>query len=420
MTPPALTNSPAHRRLLLFSSSFPFGQGEPFLAAELPFLEEAFDEIIIISNDVSSKQTWPVGSRVRCERIPYTMSAIEKLVALRGVLDPGVRSEMRSSRKRHPDIPWKRRTAAVLTSWEKARRFSSRVKRIVAERPGSTVCAYSYWANDMALAAALARARGDVSRAITRAHGWDIYSSRPEVGILPFREYLARHLDAVLFVSEDGRHFFDSGVEGGQAAREVVRIGTVQRADGPQGRGEPFTIVSCSALIPLKRIGLLARAVVSSAFPVRWIHVGDGPERMEIERICSQAPSGVTVEFTGRLSPDQVVETWRRLRPSALVNVSSSEGVPVSMMEAMSLGIPVIGTSVGGVPEIVVHGANGHLLSQHPEPAEIVAAIRSFAEMSPDQFGILSEGAWRTWNERFRADTNFRKLVENLDPARRS
>lgn len=409
---------PGHRRLLLFSSSFPFGRGEPFLAAELPFLEEAFDEIVIFSNDVSSPQTWPVGPRVRCVRIPYEISRFEKLAALRGLVNPAVRQELRSSRRRAPALPFKRVVAAVLSSWAKAQKFGRLAARVVAESPGATVCAYSYWANDMAVTAAFARAHGVVHRAITRAHGWDVYSSRPEVGILPFRDHLAHNLDAVLFVSEDGRNFFDASVKGGRALRDVVRLGTAMRAEYPQGRGNPFTIVSCSALIPVKRIELLARAIVSAGMPVQWTHVGDGPGRMEIERICSSLPPGVSMELTGHLSAEDVIRTWRRLRPSALVNVSSSEGIPVSMMEAMSLGIPVIGSRVGGVPEIVTHGINGYLLSADPTPAEIVDAIKLISEVPPETFQKLAAGAWRTWNENFRADANFRKLIGILDPAR--
>jgi len=386
------------------------------LAAELPFLEEAFDEIVIISNDISSPQTWPVGSKVRVERRSYVMSPLEKIMALRGIFDPVVLSEFRSTRRSHPAAPFKGTAALVLSSWAKARRFAAYASRIVADRPGSTVCAYSYWANDMAVAVALARSSGIVHRAITRAHGWDIYNSRPEAGPLPFRDFIADNLDALLFVSEDGRASFDSVVKGGRAARAVVRIGTPPRADRPQGRGDVFTIVSCSVLIPLKRVELLARAIVASAIPIRWIHVGDGPERAQLERICSTAPANVRIELAGWLAGEEVIRTLRRLRPSALINVSSSEGIPVSMMEAMSLGIPVIGTAVGGVSEIITHGLNGHLLSKDPTPAEIASAIELFAEMSGGAFEELAAGAWRTWNERFRGDVNFRRLLAILDP----
>ena len=90
------------------------------------------------------------------------------------------------------------------------------------------------------------------------------------------------------------------------------------------------------------------------------------------------------------------------------------------MMEAMSLGIPVIGTSVGGVPEIVGDGVNGHLLPKDPTASEIADAIDRFAEMPPATFEALAAGAWRTWHEKYRAETNFRRLVTILDPTKPS
>lgn len=413
-----LTKRPARRLLLLYTASFPFGRSDPFLASELPFLEEAFDEIVIISNDTSSARALPVGSNVSCERIPYQLSPLEKLLAVRGIFEVPVFRELRSSRRRHREIPTGRQVAAILSTWAKARKFGRRTAQIAAARPGWTTFAYSYWANDMAVAAAYARASGMTHRAVARAHGWDVYSSRPEVGFLPFRAYLGDHLDALLFVSKDGRDFFDASVKGGRAIREVVRLGTPPLSKGPQGRGESFTIVSCSALIPLKRIELLARALVSCSFKVRWTHVGDGPCRTEIEGICSSAPANVSVDLVGQLAPEDVIQTWRRLKPSALINVSSSEGVPVSMMEAMSLGIPVIGTDVGGVREIVTPEVNGHLLSKDPTPQEIVGAIRKFVDMPSATHDTLAAGAWRTWSEEYRDETNFRKLAAMLDPSR--
>ena len=59
------------------------------------------------------------------------------------------------------------------------------------------------------------------------------------------------------------------------------------------------------------------------------------------------------------------------------INVSSTEGIPVSIMEAMSFGIPVIATAVGGTPEIV-NNENGYLLSKDPSAKELAEVIQNF------------------------------------------
>jgi len=402
------------RLLVLFSSSFPFGQAETFLAAEFPKLEAAFDDVVVICNDISSVRTWTTGANVSCERIPYEISFIEKLLALRGLFVPIVWREFEAIRTRHPAAEPRLVLSTVLTSWAKAAKFCRRVALIASSHPGVSVYGYSYWANDTAVAVALARKRGLLQRAVSRAHGWDVYTSRSEVGFLPFRGFLADHLDSLVFVSADGRRFFEASVGSGRATREVIPLGTAQESQGPQGKAELFTIGSCSSLIPLKRVDLLAKAVMNFGRPIRWVHVGDGPERSKIEAICARRPPGVEIELTGHLLHHEVIETWRRFRPAAFVNVSASEGVPVSMMEAMSLGIPVIGTSVGGVPEIVEAGVNGSLLVAEPTQAEVAAALSSFADLSTAAFERLSEGAWRTWHDRFHARVNFARFVAHL------
>ena len=402
------------RLLVLFSSSFPFGQGETFLGAEFPFLEKAFDEVLVISNDISSPQTWPAGPTVSCRRVPYDFPFSGKVLALGGLLLPLVWREFAQIRRRHPGAGARRVLSTILTSWAKAKKYATLIADISASHPHDEVYAYSYWANDAAVAVALARKRGLVQRATSRAHGWDVYTSRPEVGFLPFRDFLATHLDTLAFVSADGRRFFENSVGRGRATLEVMPLGTPAVVSAPVGRSGFLTVVSCSGLIPLKRIGLMASAVMKVRNAIRWIHLGDGPERALVESICSSPPRGVEVTLMGQIPHDQVIETLRRLRPWALINVSATEGLPVSMMEAMSLGIPVIGTRVGGVPEIVNPGVNGYLLSADPDPEEIVSTLNTLAGLSDSDFEVLARGAWQTWNERFRADRNYTRFVDRL------
>lgn len=402
------------RLLVLFSSSFPFGPSETFLAAEFPYLENAFDEVFVISNDVASPQVWPIGATVTCIRTSYGLGFTQKLLALRGLLLPFVWQEFAAIRKRHQTVAPQRVLSTVLTSWAKAKRFARMIAQISSSRPDARVYAYSYWANDTAVAVALARKRGIVSRAISRAHGWDVYTSRPEVGFLPFRGFLADHLDSLAFVSADGRRFFESSVGRERATLDVFPLGTRLVADAPIGRADAFTIVSCSSLIPLKRIALLATAVLRLGRPVQWIHAGDGSERQVVEALCATRPSGTEIILTGHLPHGQVIEKWRSIRPWALVNVSATEGLPVSMVEAMSLGIPVIGTRVGGVAEIVSPGMNGFLLSANPDPDEIVSTLNTVAELPDSAFDALADGAWQTWNDRFRADKNYGRFVDHM------
>ena len=98
----------------------------------------------------------------------------------------------------------------------------------------------------------------------------------------------------------------------------------------------------------------------------------------------------------------------------ALINTSSYEGIPVSMMEAMSFSIPVIGTDVGGVSEIVEHQKNGYLLPTNPEVKEIIEALTKLYYLNEEEYLNLRRNAYQTWQNKFNAEANYSELIYNM------
>ncbi len=94
------------------------------------------------------------------------------------------------------------------------------------------------------------------------------------------------------------------------------------------------------------------------------------------------------------------------------INVSSTEGTPVSVMEAASCGIPIIATSVGGNPEIVSE-RNGILLNPDLTADEIAKAILTVLD-HPETATSKRKGSRAVWMERYNADANFRAFAERL------
>ena len=89
------------------------------------------------------------------------------------------------------------------------------------------------------------------------------------------------------------------------------------------------------------------------------------------------------------------------------INVSSSEGIPVSIMEALSFGIPVIATNVGGVPEIIQDSKNGILLDVNCSAGEIADAIIKYINLDKPSITQLSQNARSFWIKNYSADTNY-------------
>lgn len=380
----------------------------------MPYLAAAFDELVIVSNDTEGELHYAVPEGTTCLRVPYELSPAERLRSPLTLLEPEPREELRRVRTAYA-LPITRQVRnTILVSWAKARKFSRILRRLAEERPGAQVYAYSYWANDMALAAALARTRGWVDVAVCRAHGWDVYFERSAAGFLPFRGYLAENLDHYRFVSNDGLAYFRAQEGRDHPSLGLSRLGTMPLAAEPLGDRRPFVLISCSRMIPLKRVERIAEALEQVRRSVAWIHGGDGPSRSAVERVVARLPESIHVELTGPLSHPEVLDTYRKHRPSLFVNLSESEGLPVAIMEAMSAGVPVVATAVGGVPEIVSHRRNGLLLDPNPAVAEVSSAIEAFADMPEAEYDTYAHAAWSTWNRHFNADVNYPCFVTEV------
>jgi glycosyltransferase involved in cell wall biosynthesis len=133
----------------------------------------------------------------------------------------------------------------------------------------------------------------------------------------------------------------------------------------------------------------------------------------------------VQSKFHGHLSNGQVRRFYREHYVDAFVNVSRTEGVPVSIMEAQSACIPVIATRVGGTPELV-NDCNGVLLEPNPTPAEVANAL-ALAIRDPRTWDPKRSAARRTWSSLSDAEVNYSafaddlcKLIDNPSPSVRA
>lgn len=102
--------------------------------------------------------------------------------------------------------------------------------------------------------------------------------------------------------------------------------------------------------------------------------VGDGPDRPSLEAQARALKLGDCVTFVGPVNPDKV-RGWYECS-SVFVLPSFAEGIPVVLMEAMATGVPVISTTVAGIPELIRHGEDG-LLVAPSDPDGLADALES-------------------------------------------
>ena len=118
---------------------------------------------------------------------------------------------------------------------------------------------------------------------------------------------------------------------------------------------EVFTIVTCSHAVEVKRLEKMASCLSRYAdLPITWVHFGDGPCLSKARSIVEERSNDLlTIDLRGSCPNAEIKEYYSHHAIDLFVNVSLSEGVPVSIMEAIAFGIPVIATDAGGNSEIV-------------------------------------------------------------------
>jgi glycosyltransferase involved in cell wall biosynthesis len=226
-------------------------------------------------------------------------------------------------------------------------------------------------------------------------------------------------VDAVYAVSEHGKYTLQARWPRWADRIDIARLGVGDPSyETPASRDGVLRVVSCSFLVPVKRVDLLIRALAHLGrqrpdMHILWSHLGDGPLSFELRGLAARVlPANVEARFLGEMTHRSVLDFYRSQPVDIFVNVSASEGVPVSIMEAQSFGIPVVATAVGGTPEIVTD-SNGCLLPPNPGSDEIAGAIEAFHGTDADAREKRVQSR-RMWSERYNADINFPKFSRIL------
>ncbi|MFZ5592312.1 MAG: glycosyltransferase, partial [Bacillota bacterium] len=139
---------------------------------------------------------------------------------------------------------------------------------------------------------------------------------------------------------------------------------------------------------------------------VHFLVVGSGPDREKLEQQAGELGLTGRVTFTGFVSDVPAVLADLSL----LVIPSLSEGLPLAAVEAMAAGVPVLATSVGGLPEVIQHGNSGLLVP----PADVPALTKSMTWMldHPAEVAVMVELARQTVQEKFSAVAMARRTEE--------
>lgn len=412
--------------LVLLTKIYPFDKGEEFIENEIPFLAKAFEKVIIIATSTADK---PVQTRKMPENIsvyhicaseikkglPFAVAGLFPFTNFKGYCGADEREAIRPSLKRRLYL------AYFIAKSELVYEGAIKILSDCGLEKYDGVTFYSYWFYDTALAAfRLKKCCGASSkRAVSRAHGYDLYPFRNSSNYLPMRSYILKNIDMVYPCSEHGSDYLKRQYPCYSDKIQTAYLGTSDHGSTPQKTDDTLHIVSCCHIVPVKRVELLAQALVrlkDSGLKLKWTHFGGGDGLDALKSYAGEFLPFMDCRFPGEIKNADLMKYYQTNPVDFFINTSSSEGLPVSIMEACSFGIPAIATDVGGTREIIRDGETGFLLNADVTPDELAEKIRSTALLPTETKQELSKNCRSLWLKEFCAEQNFARFAQDIMP----
>lgn len=386
---------------------FPFGKEETFLENEIDVLAAEFDEVHIFPmNVVEGIRKVPTNVKVH-----YLFDGFDPNQGHLGVLLTNISAvlsvffhERKSGRV--PNGGSMDKLHYTLSFFGR-----SKVLQDFLKREGLlNAVHYTFWYDLWATCLTFLKFKSKI-RFYSRAHGFDLYEERGNYKFIHFRELQLKKVETVFLVSNKGQSYLQGKYPDYKHKIKTAYLGTLDNGISLLPNSEIMHIVSCSNVIQLKRVEAIVDILGGIKGKVDWVHFGDGPLLEEIKKKAENLPENIACTFKGRVENKEVLRHYKSTPIDLFINLSETEGLPVSIMEAISFGIPVIATNVGGTSEIVCENT-GWLI----EKEFTSAGVRTILE---ENKGKMKEEVFRNnvrkfWENNFNAEVNYKNFAKIL------
>lgn len=405
--------------LLMLTKFYPYGTGEAFIENEIKVFSEYYDKIIVIACEVPKNEQ-------RIRTVPknvfvYRISAGKKIIdCIFGFLKCGFR---KSEELRNEFSICNNLKQRIFLSYfeQKSQRIFHSVKEkgVLAQFCKEPYVLYSYW---LFMTARVGILISDIKKPdymFTRAHRYDLYEERNSLKYLPFRRLLLNSFDKVFPCSDDGTAYLKNKYPEFASKIQTAFLGTIDHGLGHTSSDGVFRIMSCSRIAPEKRVEKIVEALAllnGCNLNIEWTHIGGGKGLEALKKLAHDKLKKINFRFVGNVPNSKVLEFYSKTSVDLFVNVSSSEGLPVSIMEAISFGIPTVATDVGGTCEIVQTGYTGQLIRENFSDKELAEHIKRFCVMhGKREYNTYRSNCRLYWEEHFQAINNYNKLCKQIE-----
>lgn len=394
--------------VIVLTNSFPFSQGEPYLKAELPYLVSSFDKVYFFPINPSGNLLEKLNDKISIidndkDSFKTALSKFKLML----IFLKELRLISRLPRKFHQiRYYW-----AYLQHKNKlAGNLKDKIDSLIVTHE---IYLYSYWFNDLAVITALLKKAFPSIKTISRAHGFDLFEEQNKNNYIPFRYFQFKYIDKIYSVSKKGALYLKARYPKFNQKISTSYLGTVNATELLLIENSHFSIVTCSIIRNIKRLDLMIDILKNIKFNLTWHVLGNGFEEDNLKKLCKELPPHITVKFHGYLSQSQIFAFYKSNSINLFCSLSSSEGLPVSMMEAISFGIPIMSTDVGGCNEIC-NDETGFLIHKDFDALDVANKIGEFknSKKNMNEFHINCRDYWM---KNFCAEINYNAFLKSFN-----
>lgn len=404
------------KNIVIFSQTY-----HAFLLNEIYYASRVFEKVVVITPFEAELQAYiDTLDNVIYRSFTRKQARLTASAAVPGLFSKAAGEDRRRAKRAHVnDRDYYIKSLVYLTHF---RLFSAAISEFpVMEEPENWVL-LSAWYESGAFSIAKFKKACPKLLTISLAHSIEIDKRRQKHTDVLYRYEYHKYIDHTYFISKTMlREFLEGHAEKlglDKTKFEVRYLGTKKRLDGENpGNADPSSIVmvSCSNFNAVKRVERIFEAVKCiTGYKVKWIHIkgGDAPKELQ-DAIEGYKDSDKEISWVGPWENPKVHAFYVETPIDLFVNTSFSEGVPVSIMEALAYGIPALATNVGGNPEIV-DASCGQLVDVDASPEEIAKAIIRIKEANRGEDRPLSSGAVAKYQSLFNSDNMREAFYEEL------
>ena len=391
--------------LCLFTRNYPFGKSESFIANEIKILSQKFENIFIFPLLISGeKRKIPDNVDVIFLNEDYQRKIVLKS-DFRLILCVFFKEIFRKpTLKNNPKEIFSYLLRMIFKSYQ--------LNDWILKQNNSNAIFYSYWLDDWATILSVLKQKKIITNFVSRAHGFDLYDYRIKSKKIKYRKFQLETVKNIFTVSKDGEAYLKQTFP--KYSKKVLQsyLGTKDFGLSLYKPSKTLKILTISNVYPLKRIHLLIEALQFVNIKVEWTHFGDGILIEEIKEIANRLPKNIICYFKGQKSNYILLNYIKNHHFDVFINLSKFEGLPVSIIEAISFGIPVFATDSGGTKEVVNYNT-GKLFKNNFKIEDLSVSLNNFLQSEYSQF-TFREGVREFWLKNFDAKKNYEDFIVEL------